>query len=215
MAKNFSYSKNEAMLHATGKTQGLGSRLRQLRKERDLTLQELAGAAGVSAGFLSQIERDISSPSLLTLNALAEALGAHITDFFDPPPHPVEFSRQGQRVTFRVADGGIDYERLSTTFPSSTLTTMLVHYPPGRTIESMRHSGEELYFVLSGSLAISIDGAETVLNEGDSVHFDSRRLHATRNHTDLPASVIICNTTDVFHDDHAQGPPDHDPRTGD
>ena len=74
--------------HTPDEVTDLGSKLRQRRKEQGLTLETVAKQAGVTTGFISQVERNITSPSLASLMALADALGSHIADFFDPPPKP-------------------------------------------------------------------------------------------------------------------------------
>lgn len=179
----------------------LGGLLRRRRKELGLTLEAVAKQAGVTTGFVSQVERNITSPSLASLTALTEALDARISDFFVPPPKPGETSRAEMREIYASPGGGFDFERLSTTFPGSTLNGLLVHHPPGFVIEEMLHAGEEFYFVLKGTLTIVVDGARTRLNVGDSIHFDSQRPHSVRNETTETVTVLIVNTMDVFGED--------------
>lgn len=181
--------------------QDLGSKLRKRRKEQGLTLQHVAEAAGVTTGFVSQVERNIASPSLASLTAMAHALDAHVRDFFDPPPAPSEVSRGAARTSYAAPGGDFEFERLSTTFPGSNLTSLLVHLPPDYRLAENHHEGEEFHYVLAGSITLTIDGEPTVLTQGDSVHFASTRPHSTHNHTDETATVIICNTMHVFGED--------------
>ena len=183
----------------------LGTRLRNRRKGRGLTMQAVADSAGLTAGFISQVERNLAAPSLSSLTCIAEALDAHITDFLQAPPDAAEVSRDALRELYAVPGGTVAYERLSTTFPGSRLTAVLIHEPPGRRSEPMRHSGEELFFVLEGELTVVVDGATSVLRRGDSIHFDSRRPHSTWNHTDGETIIIVCNTMDVFGGDDGDG----------
>ncbi len=181
----------------------LGTRLRKRRKECGLTMQAVADSAGLTAGFISQVERNLAAPSLASLTCIAEALGSHITDFLGAPPNAAEVSRDTLRELYAVPGGTFAYERLSTTFPGSQLTAVLIHEPPGSRSEPMRHRGEELFFVLEGELTVTVDGATRILRRGDSIHFDSQRLHSTWNHTDKETTVIVCNTMDVFGGDDA------------
>lgn len=168
-------------------------------------MQEVADGAGLTAGFISQVERNLAAPSLASLTSIAEVLGCHITDFLEPPRNDAEISREALRDIYNVPGGDFSYERLSTTFPGSQLTAVLIHEEPGRRSEPMRHRGEELYFVLKGALTVTVDGVESILKQGDSIHFDSRRLHHSFNHTDQETVIIVCNTMDVFGDEDASG----------
>lgn len=192
----------------------LGGLLRRRRKELGLTLEAVAKQAGVTTGFVSQVERNITSPSLASLTALTEALDARISDFFAPPPKPGETSRAEMREIYASPGGGFDFERLSTTFPGSTLNGLLVHHPPGFVIEEMLHAGEEFYFVLKGTLTIVVDGARTRLNVGDSIHFDSQRPHSVRNETTETVTVLIVNTMDVFGEDRSAKSKSETPNDG-
>ena len=178
----------------------LGSKLRKRRRELGLTLEAVAKKAQVTTGFVSQVERNITSPSLLSLTALAKALDAHITEFFDTPSNPNQTSRAEMREIYASPGGGFDFERLSTTFPGSTLNGVLVYHPPGFVIEEMVHGGEEFYYVLDGALTLVVDGVRMVLGAGDSIHFDSMRPHSVLNETGKTAKVLIVNTMELFGD---------------
>ncbi len=176
----------------------LGGKLRARRVALGLTLEAVAKKARVTTGFVSQVERNITSPSLLSLTALAEALDAHITEFFDTPPKPDQTSRVEMREIYASPGGGFEFERLSTTFPGSTLNGLLVHHPPGFVIEEMVHDGEEFYYVINGALTLVVDGVRTVLGAGDSIHFDSMRPHSVLNETGRTVTVLIVNTMALF-----------------
>ncbi|MGI9506302.1 MAG: helix-turn-helix domain-containing protein [Geminicoccaceae bacterium] len=190
---------------APDKAADLGGKLRQRRKELGLTLEAVARRAGVTTGFVSQVERNITSPSLSSLIAMTEALDAHITDFFDPPPKPDETSRAEMREIYASPGGGFDFERLSTSFPGSRLNGLLVHHPPGFTMEEMMHEGEEFYLVMKGALTLVVDGVRTVLGVGDSIHFDSMRPHAVQNETGETVTVLVVNTMDLFGEERGEG----------
>ncbi|MEM9707471.1 MAG: XRE family transcriptional regulator [Pseudomonadota bacterium] len=176
----------------------LGKKLRQRRKALGLTLEAVAKTSGVTTGFVSQVERNITSPSLASLTALADALGAHISDFFDPPPRPEETSRAEMRELYASPGGGFEFERLSTSFPGSMVNSLLVHHPPGFVIDEMVHEGEELYYVMAGALTLVVDGKRTVLGPGDSIHFSSMRPHSVLNETSDTVTVLVINTMELF-----------------
>lgn len=186
----------------------LGSKLRHRRKELGLTLETVAKRAGVTTGFISQVERDITSPSLSSLMAMVDALDAHINDFFDPPPKPEQTSRADMRKMYSSPGGGFDFERLSTSFLGSTLNCLLVHHPAGFEIEEMTHDGEEFYLVMKGALTLVVDNVRTVLGVGDSIHFSSQRPHAVINETSETVTVLVVNTMELFGETTEDEPAD-------
>ena len=182
----------------------IGSKLRQRRKALGLTMEAVATHAGVTIGFISQVERNITSPSLSSLTAMAESLNAHVADFFDPPPKPEETSRAEMREIYSSPGGGFEYERLSTSFQGSTLNGLMVHHPPGFVIDEMVHEGEEFYLVMKGALTLIVEGVRTVLGVGDSIHFDSMRPHSVHNETSETVTVLVVNTMERFGEDREE-----------
>jgi transcriptional regulator with XRE-family HTH domain len=180
---------------------GLGEKLRQSRKEATLTMQYVADNAGLSVGFISQVERGITVPSLSSLRAIAGVLGKPISFFLEQPSASDDATRAGDRMNYKVAQGALSYERLSAQFPGSTIRSVIVHEPPGHRNEPISHVGEELFFMLEGELTVEVEGERTVLKRGDSLHFDSRKTHSTWNHTTETAAMLWCGTMDVFGED--------------
>lgn len=178
--------------------QTLGQRLRSRRKARGLTLQQVAEASGLTAGFLSLIERDLATPSIASVSGIAGVLGATMGEFLDQPPAPALLTRAEARQEYAIASGGLSYERLSNAFPGSVLRSVVIHEPPGHRSEPVAHAGEELIYVLSGQLTVELDGQVTVLGPGDSIHFSSSRVHAAWNAGTEVARALWCGTMDIF-----------------
>ncbi|NRP23058.1 HTH-type transcriptional regulator SutR [Ensifer adhaerens] len=181
----------------------LGDRLRQRRKVLKLTLKDVADQADFSVGFISQIERGITVPSLTSLVAVCRVLKVEVGTFLNSPKVATPFTRHDQRRAYALAgsvDSNVSYERLSASFPGSVLRSTVVHTPPGHRSEAMTHEGEEIFFILQGALTIEIDGEETVLEAGDSAHFLSGLTHLTWNHTGEPTIILHTCTMDVFGD---------------
>lgn len=173
------------------------------RRELKMTLQEVADTAGFSVGFISQIERGITVPSLTSLVAVCRALKTEMGSFFQTPRVDAPVTRHEGRPVYAV--GGtpgntVSYERLSASFPGNVLRSTLIHEPPGFRSEPMSHEGEEIYFVVAGSVTLEIDGECTILEAGDSAHFPSTLTHVTWNHTNEPATIFHTCTMDVFGD---------------
>ncbi len=201
----------------------LGEQLRHCRKEAGLTMQYVADSAGLSVGFISQVERGLAAPSLSSLRSIARVLQRPISEFLEQPGSSADATREGRRVNYRVADGSVSYERLSANFPGSTLRSVIIHEPPGHRSEPISHEGEELFYMLHGEITVEIEGERKILRQGDSMHFDSRRTHATWNHSDRTASILWSGTMDVFGEDgnepiqkrHTRGTSIHSVKKGD
>lgn len=173
-----------------------GGRIRQLRLKAGLTLQTLSEQAGISVGFLSQVERDKATPSLGTLAQLASALNVTL-DYFIATPKPADsVTRQAERLHFAVDDSSLQYERLSTELPGGTLTSLVIHVPVGYQSELVSHSGEELVVIQHGVIRQTLDGNTFVLYPGDSMHFMGDTPHSFANIGDEPARLIWTGTTD-------------------
>ncbi|MEV4750787.1 helix-turn-helix domain-containing protein [Streptosporangium amethystogenes subsp. fukuiense] len=192
----------------------VGARMRQFRKERGLTLRGLATHSGLSIGFLSQVERGISSIGLTALNSVATALDRSVAEFFnDTPPEGETEERQpsasplpshftltrSATAATEYISGQQTYRMLSARGPNLVLEPLLVHIAPGgRRENSYGHAGEEFAFVLEGELLYEVDGVEHRLHPGDSVHLRSTVPHSMFNDTDRVTTVVSVVTPRLF-----------------
>lgn len=176
----------------------VGALIRARRRQLQLTLQELSAAAGISVGYLSQVERDHATPSLGTLAQIARSLDVGV-DYFIATPSPEDgVTRAGERDRFSVNGSSIVYERLATDFAGNVLSSFIMNVPPGYRSETVSHEGEEILFVLEGEITHWLDGEAMRLAEGDSLHFRGNRLHAWANDTDRPARLLWTGTLPLF-----------------
>lgn len=172
----------------------LGDRIRELRKRRQMTLMELAGATNLSAGYISQLERNLSSPSVAALVSIAKALGVTVQWFFsgDDPTPPDERGfvvRRANRLRISYEQGIID--ELLTPRMDLQLELLYVRIPPGaESTQSYSHEGDEIGYIQSGQLEIWIGDKHFFLEEGDSVAFSSNVPHRYRNPGDTETAVI-------------------------
>jgi transcriptional regulator with XRE-family HTH domain len=176
----------------------LGQRLRERRQQLRLTLQVVADRAGLSVGFISQIERGITTPSLSSLVAVSRVLGVEVGQFLAQPKGDMPLTRHDQRPVYAVSGNSLTYERISSSFPGNVLRSVIIHEPPGHRGEPIAHEGEEMMFVLSGAITVEVDGQATILEVGDSIHFPSTKIHSTWNHSPAPATILWAGTMDVF-----------------
>jgi len=178
----------------------LGERLRLRRKELKLSMKEVAISSGLSIGFISQVERGLTSPSLTSLTAIANFLRSDVTNFLSQPKSKSSITRHQERYVYTINKNGLQYERLSDSFPGHTLNSVIIHEMPGHRSESISHEGEEFFFILEGAITIYIDGVVNILEAGDSLHFDSSRSHSAWNHTNKVTTVLHVCTMNVFGD---------------
>ena len=168
----------------------IGKRLNALRKRMGLTLQQLGDLSGLSAAFLSQVERELTSPSVSSLASIAKALDVSPSYFFPPPQGNGIVVRGYARQPFSMDDAEVVYARLGNGYPGRTLEPLHVTYPPHYRSEQSSHEGEEFYYVLAGQLTIELDGEVHKLNADDSIHFASASKHTMANTGDVPAHVV-------------------------
>ena len=178
----------------------LGYLIRASRKDANLSMQTVAEKAGLSVGFISQVERNITVPSLASIKAIAAVLNKRVSFFLEEPINTDVTTRANKRNNFQVAEGGIDYEILSTNFPGSKIQSMIMCHPPGYQGEPMCHEGEELIFILEGELTLELAGQSYFLKRGDSIHFDSWDIHRIMNHTTDETISLWCGTISIFGD---------------
>lgn len=173
----------------------VGGRIRDLRRQAGLTLQVLADEAGISVGFLSQVERDKAAPSLGTLASLAAALGVEIDVFISTARPADSVTRAAARPQFALADSSLHYERLSTVLPGGTLSSLIIHIPDGYASERVAHVGEEIVMVLEGRVRQTLGDAFFDLEVGDSFHFMGDTPHSFANVGSGPARLLWTGTS--------------------
>ena len=193
MSVTFSSSES-ALEHATPQTPDtLGADLRALRRARGFTLAEMADALGRSVGWLSQVERDLSEPSITDLRQIADLFGVSVSILFRhaaAPAHEAGFVvRRDARRAIGSGRAGLVEELLS---PDLTDDFEMVHstFEPGASIaEPVSRPTQEVGFVVSGKLDLWIEGQTYHLSAGDSFRIRGERFRWMNPH-DAPCVVI-------------------------
>lgn len=170
-----------------------GLRIKYLRKKKGLSLQQVATHIGRSIGFVSQIERGISRPSIEDIGAIAQLLEVDYLSFFtteqDQPSHPVVVRRnERSALDYR---GGIKDQLLSPHI-SGKFHMLLTEIAPGArsSDDLMQDVGEQGGLVLEGQLELNIEGESILLTEGDSFQFSSTTPHYYINNGEKAAKVM-------------------------
>jgi transcriptional regulator with XRE-family HTH domain len=149
---------------------------------RGLSSRELAQAAGVSRGLISQIELDRANPSIDTLRKVAAALESPIASFFDEGETNGIVVRHHERKTLKVPRSGLTYELLTPDL-NRQIEFILIELEPGEGGSRLPfgHPGEEAALVLEGTLGVWIGDEEHVLEAGDSISFNCGLPHRVEN----------------------------------
>ncbi|WP_234804121.1 helix-turn-helix domain-containing protein [Ensifer adhaerens] len=176
----------------------VGALVRARRRQMHMTLQALSDAAGVSVGYLSQIERDLAMPSLGTLAQIAQGLGAELNHFILAPAIDTGLSRAEGRMVFSVGGSPVSYERIGADFAGNQLSSFVITIPPGHRSEVFSHEGEELVYMLEGEILFGLDGDDTMLSPGDGLHFRGIQPHYWWNKTAAPVRLIWTGTLPLF-----------------
>jgi transcriptional regulator with XRE-family HTH domain len=186
-----------------------GNEIRQLRKVRGITLQQLALSARKSVGYLSQVERNLTKPSVAALQDISVALGVHIGWFFPEdnagsPDERDHIVRQQSRRRLRYSElSGIEYLGLHDHLLSINLNGQLAlgisRYEPGASTgdDSYAHDGEEAGLVISGQLQLTIEDRVHLLEPGDSFSFKSQLQHRYANPSDNEDTLVVWANTPI------------------
>lgn len=178
----------------------LGSQLRSLRKAKDLSLQQVAEAAGLSIGMVSQIERGLASPSIKSLRKLSDALDVPIGWFFHndagrPQAELDTIVRREDRRQLRLPIVGSTADlmivELLTPDLSGDIELLLMTLEPGfDSGTAHQHRGEEAGLVLAGSLELWLGDKHLLINQGDSFRFSSETPHRYASASDRTTQVV-------------------------
>ena len=168
----------------------LGQRLRALRNERGLTLAQLGQQVGLSASYLSQIERSVTMPSLSRLATIARVLDVEVGHFFEDDassPCVVEYN-QGKRLR-GAADAIVELLSADPT-DKQIQPYRLVCQPGASRDRSPTYPGEEFGLILKGELTVTVGEETFLLKAGDSIHYETLQPHSWRNEGDEACVAI-------------------------
>lgn len=169
----------------------IGLKLKRLRMERGLTQEELASRACLTKGFISQLERDLTSPSIATLKTILDVLGVDLADFFrDVRHHPVVGHERKRVLSSRSTEECKIYYLLPGATGRLMDAVMVVLSKGARTPEEDAHGGEEFGFVLKGRILLWLDQQFYKLKSGDCFSFKSATKHWIENVGEGEAHIL-------------------------
>jgi transcriptional regulator with XRE-family HTH domain len=173
----------------------VGTRLRELRDGRGLTLRELSAETGLSATLLSQIERGVTEPSLKSLRMLANVFGESVAKLFDDDTSlTVHVSKAGERSRIMSPKGQVQYERMGPSNGQLEVLRGVLRQGEASSEEQWGHPSVECAYVMRGTLTVSVGRTTYTVAEGDAITIDSRQPHRYANETSDTVEYILAVT---------------------
>lgn len=177
----------------------IGVKIKELRLENGLTQEELANRCELTKGFISQIENNLTSPSISTLTDILEVLGTTLGDFF--------YEDQQETYVFNTEDfyEKIDEElkhKIKWIVPNAQKYEMepilLELKPGGMSHKDDPHSGEEFGYVLKGNIVLRVGKKRYNIKQGSSFYYPANKYHYIENNSEEDAVVLWVSTPPMF-----------------
>lgn len=177
----------------------IGQKIKELRVQKSLTQEELADRAELSKGFISQLERDLTSPSIATLVDILQCLGTNLEKFFS--------ETTTEQVVFKKTDFFEKYDSelknlVKWIIPNAQKNMMepilLTLDPGGSTYPDNPHEGEEFGYVISGSIILHIGNRTFKAKKGESFYFTSNKQHHITASGKSGATLLWVSTPPSF-----------------
>jgi transcriptional regulator with XRE-family HTH domain len=160
----------------------IGKRIKKLRLEKQITLEKLAMQTGFTKGYLSKVEKSAKAPPVSTLGTIARALGVTISSLLgeESPATPICLVKKGERPLI-TRDGTrfeYSYEAVAHKFTNKMMEPFVLTLPVNPKKRTLyQHEGQEILFVLEGTMKFLHGAEELIVEEGDCVYFDSGIPH--------------------------------------
>lgn len=178
---------------------GIGARIRFLRQQRNMTLEQLSASSGLTKSFVSKIERGVSVPSISTAMRLAQSFKVTVSQLLgeDHYDDALSLVRKEERRSFMRpgSSSGYNYEMIAGPKRFKRMEPYIMRPPlKFQNRRLFEHLGEEFMFVLSGKVEVEISGQILELRPGDALYFDSHLPHRSRSLGGRYAEVLVVVT---------------------
>lgn len=167
----------------------IGLMIKELRLKKQLTQEELADRCELTKGYISQLENDLTSPSIATLADILNALGTTMSDFFDLVEEEKNVFTAGEHFEKATEESSVTW--LVPNSQKNMMEPILFSLAAGAESEKdMPHEGEEFGFVIAGKIMVSVGGKESRASAGDSFYLRSGKTHFIKNIGTSRAKII-------------------------
>lgn len=178
----------------------IGLKIKELRLENGLTQEELANRCELTKGFISQIENNLTSPSIHTLDNILEVLGSSLGDFFADDTDEEAYV-YGEEDFYIKVEEELKH-MIKWIVPNAQKYEMepiiLELLPGGISQKDEPHSGEEFGYVLEGSVTLRVGKKRYICNKGNAFYYNANKYHYLENTTDEKATVLWVSTPPMF-----------------
>lgn len=177
----------------------IGNKLKRLRVRNGLTQEELADRCELSKGFISQIERDLASPSIATLSDLLQCLGTDLKTFFNDAEDREVVFRADDIFVKENPDSGNVISWIVPNAQKHEMEPIIIELEPGgRSYEDYPHEGEEFGYVLSGSATLVLGAKKHKLSKNDCFYFKANQYHYIDNNSKSKTKILWISTPPNF-----------------
>ena len=174
----------------------IGNKIKRLRLQLNLSQAELAARCELTKGYISQLENDLTSPSISALCDILSALGTDLAEFFK--------REDDERIVFSTDDfiekheDGMLLKWIIPNAQKNEMEPVLVELLPGAVTSDFPHEGEEFGYVLQGKIRIVVGDRSEVACAGDSFYFSSDKRHYIENEADGVSKVLWVSCPPTF-----------------
>lgn len=175
----------------------IGVKIKDMRQKCGLTQEELADRCELTKGYISQLENELTSPSIATLCDILSALGSSLSEFFS--------DEKNEQVVFTESDyiekitEGQKIEWLVPNAQKNEMEPIVVNLEPhAKTQDDMPHEGEEFGFVLEGEILLTIGKKSYLVKQNESFYFESNKIHYIENNSEKTAKIIWVSSPPTF-----------------
>ncbi|URN95401.1 MAG: XRE family transcriptional regulator [Candidatus Pristimantibacillus lignocellulolyticus] len=168
----------------------IGSTIRAIRKRKNMTITQICEATGLSQGFMSQVETNKTSPSISTLESIANTLNVPLAYLLLKNEDRMNIVRKDNRMITSSGSDNLRVEHLSST---KKVKMMIVELPPGSSTgqDPHAHEGEEVHVIIKGKVFAKQGEDEAEFAEGDSFSWNACTPHLVKNIGDETATILI------------------------
>lgn len=169
----------------------IGNKIKRLRQENGLTQEELADRCELTKGYISQLERELTSPSISTLQDILECLGANLQSFFSEEVDEQVVFHESDFFVKESEDKGYAINWIVPNARKRQMEPIIVDINPEcATDDDLPHQGEEFGMVLAGSIYLNLGKERFRLKKGDCFYFKPNKNHSIRNAGKVQAKVL-------------------------
>lgn len=182
----------------------IGLKIRGFRKDRNMSLKDLAELSECTPSFISQIERNLANPSINTLKKISEVLNVSLVNFFEESSHPEEdfIVKKEERTKLHSPSEKSEVYLLTPNHIEKNIEMhMIIIEPGGRSDQLYVNDTEEVGYILEGKLTLILDNETFQVEAGDSVYFPGSVPHGWHNETDSSVVTIWAATPPIINND--------------